>query len=83
MAVEITRKDMSAGDLRVASVRTKDAKAARRMLALALVREGPGLETDGVVRGRRIDLRRSIAARFGVVMHERRVGKPLEVWFQE
>ncbi len=40
MAVEITRKDMSAGDLRAASAQTKDAKAARRMLAVALVLEG-------------------------------------------
>jgi len=43
-----------------------------------MVREGPDLETDGVVRGRRIDLKRRITARFGVVMHERRVGKPLQ-----
>lgn len=38
MAVEITRKDMSSDDLRAASAQTKDAKAARRMLAIALVR---------------------------------------------
>ena len=40
MAVEITRKDMSAGELRAAAARTKNAKAARRMLAIALVLEG-------------------------------------------
>lgn len=40
MAVEITREDMSADDLRAASAQTKDAKAARRMLAIALVLEG-------------------------------------------
>ena len=40
MAVEITRKDISAGELRAASAQTKDAKAARRMLAIALVLEG-------------------------------------------
>lgn len=136
MAVEITRKDMSAGDLRAASAQTKDAKAARRMLAIALVlegsdrkaaaetsgmdrqtlrdwvhryneegiagltnrrsagpkpllnpeqraelaqmvREGPNHGVDGVVRWRRIDLKRRIEDRFGVVMHERTVGKQL------
>lgn len=136
MAVEITRKDMSAGELRAAAARTKNAKAARRMLAIALVlegadrttaaetcgmdrqtlrdwvhrynvegieglsnristgptpllnaeqkaelaqmvREGPSLATDGVVRWRRIDLKRKIEDRFGVVMHERTVGKQL------
>lgn len=136
MAVEITRKDMSAGELRAAAARTKNAKAARRMLAIALVlegadrttaaetcgmdrqtlrdwvhrynaegieglsnripagpatrlnaeqkaelaqmvREGPDLATDGVVRWRRIDLKRKIEERFGVVMHERTVGKQL------
>ena len=40
MAVEITRKDMSAVEIRDAATRTKDAKAARRMLAIALVLEG-------------------------------------------
>ncbi len=40
MEVEITRKDMSAGDLRAASAQTKDAKAARHMLAITLVLEG-------------------------------------------
>lgn len=136
MAVEITRKDMSAGDLRFAAARTKDAKAARRMLALALVlegvdrktaaescgmdrqtlrdwahrynaegieglsnrrsagptpllspeqkaelaqivRDGPDPAVDGVVRWRRIDLKRKIKERFGVEMHERTVGKQL------
>jgi len=37
MAVEITRTDMSASELRAAAACTKDAKAARRMLAIALV----------------------------------------------
>ena len=40
MAVAITRMDMSAADLREAAARTPDAKAARRMLAIALVLEG-------------------------------------------
>lgn len=136
MAVEITRKDVSAGDLRAVAARTKDAKAARRMLAIALllegsdrktaantcgvdrqtlrdwvhrynaegiaglanrhsagrrpllspeqkaelaqmVREGPDPAVNGVVRWRRIDLKRTIEDRCGVVMHERTVGKQL------
>jgi len=40
MAVAITRLDTSATDLREAAARTQDAKAARRMLAIALVLEG-------------------------------------------
>ena len=136
MAVAITRTEMSARELRAAATKTADAKAARRMLALALVlegadrktaadtcgmdrqtlrdwvhrynaegleglsnrrsagpspllsveqkaelaqmvREGPELGADGVVRWRRIDLQRRIESRFGVVMHERTVGKQL------
>ena len=40
MTVEITRLDLSAAELRDAAARTRDAKAARRMLAIALVLEG-------------------------------------------
>ena len=40
MAVEITRSALSAAQLRRQASRTRDAKAARRMLALALVLEG-------------------------------------------
>jgi len=40
MAVAVTRREHSASDLRRAAAATKDAKAARRMLALALVMEG-------------------------------------------
>jgi transposase len=43
----------------------------------ALVEAGPDPATDGVVRWRRIDLKRWIEAQFGVVMHERTVGKQL------
>jgi len=136
MAVAITRTDLSARDLRVAAAKANDAKAARRMLAIALVleganrktaaetcgmdrqtlrdwvhryntegleglsdrrsagpaprlspeqkaelarmvREGPDPAVDGVVRWRRVDLKRRIEARFGVTMHERTVGKQL------
>ncbi len=40
VAVEITRQDLSAADLRREAARTRDAKAARRMLAIALVLDG-------------------------------------------
>ena len=40
MTVAITRAELSAGDLRREAARCRDARAARRMLALALVLEG-------------------------------------------
>ena len=40
MTVAITRLDLSAAELRETAARTEDAKAARRMLAIALVLEG-------------------------------------------
>lgn len=40
MAVAITRQDLSAAALRQAAVHSRDANAARRMLALALILEG-------------------------------------------
>ena len=40
VAVAITRTDLTAMDLRGAAARSRDAQAARRMLALALVVEG-------------------------------------------
>jgi len=42
-----------------------------------LVRQGPDLAEHGVVRWRRADLARVIAARFGVVLAERSVGDVL------
>ena len=44
MAVAITRQDVSVGDLRREARRTRDAKAARRMLAIACVMEGQSRE---------------------------------------
>jgi transposase len=41
------------------------------------VRRGPDLATDGVVRWRRADLARAIAARFGVVLAERSISDVL------
>jgi hypothetical protein len=43
----------------------------------AIVATGPDPGQDGVVRWRRIDLQAVIAARFGVAVHERTVGKLL------
>jgi transposase len=43
-----------------------------------IVEAGPERETDGVVRWRRIDLKRVIAERFGVDFHERYVGTLLK-----
>ena len=45
MAVAITRTDLSARELRRVAATAKDAKAARRMLALALVLEGVDRKT--------------------------------------
>ena len=45
MAVEVTRKDMTPTQVRVAAGVTKDARAARRMLAIALVLEGVDRKT--------------------------------------
>ena len=136
MAIEITRKDLTPAQLRSVASKTSNARAARRMLALALVLEGvdretaaescgmerqtlrdwvhrynaeglaglfnrrspgrpprlsaehkaalaaqvdkgPDPEIDGVVRWRRVDLKRWIEAQFGIIMHERTVGKQL------
>jgi transposase len=42
-----------------------------------IVETGPDLETDGLVRWRRIDLKRVIEDRFGVVYNERTISKLL------
>ena len=52
--IAITRRELTASQLRAAAGRTKDARAARRMLAIALVLEGPprraAAETCGMDR---------------------------------
>ena len=134
--IAITRRELTATELRAAAGKTKDARAVRRMLAIALVLEGvdrttaaqtcgmdrqtlrdwvhrynaegltglknrmvpqrarrlapaqlavlaawveagPDPVRDGVVRWRRKDLQHRIEAEFGVVLHERSVGKQL------
>jgi transposase len=53
--------------------------SAEQLAELAtLVEAGPDREKDGVVRWRRIDLKRVIAERFGIEFHERYVGKLLK-----
>ena len=44
-AIAITRRDMTAAELRAAAARSRDARAARRMLAIALVLEGVDRKT--------------------------------------
>ncbi|MBI0539022.1 IS630 family transposase [Roseomonas sp. KE2513] len=44
MALAITRQDLSAAELRKSAARSRDASAARRMLAIALVLEGSSRE---------------------------------------
>ncbi len=51
--------------------------AEQKALLAARVEAGPDPKLDRVVRWRRIDLKRWIAAELGVVMHERTVGKQL------
>jgi hypothetical protein len=43
--IAVTRKELSAAELRSAAGKTRDARAARRMLAIALVLEGMDRET--------------------------------------
>jgi transposase len=52
--------------------------AAQRAEVAELVETGPDRAVHGVVRWRRIDLQRVIAERFGLVYHERTVGKLLK-----
>jgi transposase len=136
-AIEVTRLDLTAADLRAAATRAKNVAAARRMLCLAMVLEGsdrttaaetcgmdrqtlrdwvhrynaeglaglydrkqpgarpkltaeqraalvelveagPDPAVHGVVRWRRTDLRDELQRQFGVVLHERSVGKVLK-----
>ena len=50
-----------------------------QLTALAEIAEtGPDRAKDGVVRWRRVDLKRVIEERFGVVYHERTIGKLLK-----
>jgi transposase len=63
-------------------IRSKGASprlAPEQLAAFAeVVETGPDRTKDGVVRWRRIDLKRVIEERFGVVYHERTIGKILK-----
>jgi transposase len=52
--------------------------AEQRATLIELVEAGPDLARHGVVRWRRVDLRDELERRFGVVLHERSVGKVLK-----
>ena len=57
----------------------KSRLSAEQLAELAsIVEAGPDRERDGVVRWRRIDLKRVIKERFGVDFHERYVGTLLK-----
>jgi transposase len=49
----------------------------QRAALIELVEAGPDLAVHGVVRWRRVDLRDELERQFGVVLHERSVGKVL------
>jgi hypothetical protein len=53
MTVTVTRRELSAAELRGAAVRCRGAAAARRMLALALVLEGSSREAAARAAGPR------------------------------
>ena len=63
MAVTIRRRDLPAGDLRREAGRTRDAKAARRMLAIAFVLEGRSREDAAESCG--MDRQTEVAGRIG------------------
>lgn len=50
----------------------------QRAALIELVEAGPDLAVHGVVRWRRVDLRDELERQFGVVLHERSVGKVLK-----
>ncbi len=49
--IAITRKELTASEMRGAAGKTKDARAARRMLAIALVLEGVDREAAAKICG--------------------------------
>jgi putative transposase len=59
--VAITRVDLSADNLRREAARSRDANAARRMLAIALVLEGQSREDAAEARGGRGNSDRAIS----------------------
>jgi len=70
MAVAITRRDLSAREFRAAAAKAKDAKAARRMPAIAAVPEGDRAQD----RHRELRDGPENVARLGLSVQRRRVG---------
>jgi hypothetical protein len=70
MAVAVTRLELDADDLRREATRCRDAKAARRMLALALVLEGASREGGRARRDGPADL-----AGLGAPLQRRGLGR--------
>ncbi len=62
----------------LARPRPRRLTAAQEAELSAIVEAGPDRAVHGVVRWRRIDLQKLIAERFGVVYHERSVGRLLK-----
>ena len=76
----VLRDDYDSLELRGLAKRSLDTRQVRRLLTQeqmselsVIVETGPDPEVDGVVRWRRIDLKRVIAERFGVIYSERTI----------
>jgi transposase len=65
-------------DARPQTERSRRLTAAQLAEFAQAVETGPDLAVHGVVRWRRIDLKRFVEDRFGVVYHERTIGKILK-----
>lgn len=65
-------------DARPTAKRNRRLTAAQLAAFAQAVETGPDLASHGVVRWRRIDLKRLVEQRFGVVYHERTIGKLLK-----
>jgi hypothetical protein len=79
MPLSPTKLRLTACGLREACVSFRPRLSAEQRAEIAqLVEIGPDRAVHGVVRWRRIDLKRVIIERFGMAYHERTVGKLLE-----
>ena len=75
MAIEVTRKELTAAALRAAALRaaaakTKDSRAARRMLAIAFVPEGADRTTAATTCGMDRQTLRDWVHRRGIAFEE-------------
>ncbi len=76
--VSQTRRLLSLAAVRDGMDRAAAAKIGGMDRQTKIVEAGPDREKDGIVRWRRVDLKRVIAERFGVDFHQRYVGKLLK-----